>query len=104
VADPRAPRARRYFDAAVARELEQVARARPGTRNDTLNRAAFRLGQLAGAGLGTLDELAKQLRDAALRSGLPESEADATIASGLSAGARQPRAPNPARRRRRAGD
>jgi len=37
--DPAAPRARRYVDAAVTRELEHVTRARPGTRNETLNRA-----------------------------------------------------------------
>jgi hypothetical protein len=33
-------------------ELADVTRAPAGTLNATLNRAAFRLGQLAGAGLG----------------------------------------------------
>lgn len=91
--DLAAPRARRYLEAALAGELERVATARPGTRNDTLNRAAFRLGQLAGAGLGTLDELAGPLLDAALRAGLTEHEAMATVRSGLRAGSRQPKAP-----------
>jgi hypothetical protein len=36
-------------------ELADVTRAPAGTLNATLNRAAFRLGQLAGAGLGHPD-------------------------------------------------
>jgi hypothetical protein len=90
-ADPAAPRARRYFDTAVTRELEQVARARPGTRNDTLNRAAFRLGQLAGAGLTACDALVDALLHAARSAGLGDTEAKPTIASGLGAGERHPR-------------
>ena len=86
-------RARRYFAAALVGELERVAAAREGTRNDTLNCAAFRLGQLAGAGLGTVDELSGPLLDAALQAGLPRREAVATIRSGLQAGSRQPRDP-----------
>jgi hypothetical protein len=68
-----------------------VAAARPGTRNDTLNRAAFRLGQLAAAGKGNLDVLTAPLLDAALTAGLTEPEALATINSGLTAGQRHPR-------------
>jgi hypothetical protein len=99
---PSGPRARRYLQVALAGELAQVATAREGTRNDTLNRAAFRLGQLAGIGLATLGELADPLLQAALHAGLTETEADATIASGLTAGARQPRPAAPTRRSRRA--
>src|SRR5918997_1543540 len=84
-------RRRRYFTAALRAELAEVASARPGTRNDTLNRAAFRLAQLAVDGAGTLDELEHYLLDAALTAGLSESEAQATIASGLSAGQQHPR-------------
>jgi hypothetical protein len=87
------PRGRRYLQGAIAGEVARVATAGHRRRNDTLNRAAFRLGQLAAAGLGSLDELTEPLLDAALRAGLPESEAAKTIASGLSAGARQPRTP-----------
>ena len=84
-------RRRRYFTAALRAERAEVASARPGTRNDTLNRAAFRLAQLAVEGAGTLDELEHHLLDAALAAGLSESEAQATIASGLSAGQQHPR-------------
>jgi hypothetical protein len=84
-------RAQRYLHAALAGELADVARAQPGTRNHTLNRAAFRLGQLAASGLATLDELAPQLLDAARHAGLPDSEATTTIASGLTAGHQHPR-------------
>ena len=84
-------RSQRYLHAALAGELADVAGAQPGTRNHTLNRAAFRLGQLAASGLATLDELAPQLLDAARHAGLPDSEATATIASGLTAGHQHPR-------------
>jgi hypothetical protein len=81
----------RYFAAALRGELADVAAARPGTRNDTLNRAAFRLGQLAAPGHGTLDELSGPLLAAALAAGLTEAESLATINSGLTAGQRHPR-------------
>jgi hypothetical protein len=86
------PRAsNRYVQRALEGELAQVAAAPVGTRNTTLNRAAFRLGQLAGAGMISLEELHQQLLDAAQVTGLPRSEAEATIASGLRAGALRPR-------------
>jgi hypothetical protein len=80
-----------YTLAALSGELDKVLAATPGHRNDTLNRAAFALGQLAGARL--LDEaIARdELVSAAGRIGLSRSEADRTIASGLTAGVRHPR-------------
>jgi hypothetical protein len=80
-----------YTLAALTGELDKVLTATPGCRNDTLNRAAFALGQLAGAHL--LDETTArdELLAAAQRIGLPRSEAERTIASGLTAGARHPR-------------
>ena len=62
-----------------------------GTRNTTLNRAAFRLGQLAGA-LDAGENLELPLLEAARAAGLHDREARATIASGLTAGALHPRA------------
>ncbi|MGV9309893.1 bifunctional DNA primase/polymerase [Nonomuraea sp. NPDC003727] len=72
-------------------EVERVLAAVPGTRNDTLNAAAFALGQLAAA-----DLLPRHLAEACLQSaaeaiGLPAREAFATIRSGLDAGHRRPR-------------
>jgi hypothetical protein len=84
-------RQRRYLAAAVRGELGAIAAARPGTRNDTLNRAAFRLGQLAGAGHATLEEITEPLLAAALAAGLTEAESLATINSGIGAGQRHPR-------------
>jgi Bifunctional DNA primase/polymerase, N-terminal len=98
-ADPPRPdacdRSRRYFAAALRGELSDVAGAQPGTRNNTLNRAAFRLAQLAAGGHGELAALPAPLLDAALAVGLSESEALATIASALRAGHQHPRPAGP---------
>jgi hypothetical protein len=79
--------------AALERELAKVSAAQEGSRNSTLNRSAFSLGQIAGAGALDADEIERLLLDRATARGLGEREARATIASGLSAGARQPRLP-----------
>ena len=89
-------RRRRYLAAAVRSELANVAAARPGTRNDTLNRAAFRLGLLGGAGQTTVDRPTAPLMAAALAAGLTEAESLATINSGTGAGQRHPRRVCPA--------
>ncbi len=80
-----------YAMAALRDETRLVAAARPGTRNDTLNRAAFSLGQLAAAGILPPLAVVSALADAAERAGLPADEARRTIGSGLAAGARCPR-------------
>jgi hypothetical protein len=87
------PRVRgRYVQRALDGELALVAAAAKGTRNTTLNRAAFRLGQLAGAGLSSAEELTDSLLSAARAAGLRDAESLATIASGLRAGQLRPRA------------
>lgn len=83
---------RAYALAALRSETERVASARPGTRNDTLNRAAFSLGQLVAAGLIPPIPVITSLVDAARYAGLPEEEAVRTVRSGLTAGQRNPRA------------
>ena len=80
-----------YATAALHQETRLVATARPGTRNDTLNRAAFSLGQLVAAGLLPAPTVATALASAAERAGLPAEEARRTIRSGMTAGARNPR-------------
>ena len=82
---------RAYAMAALRAETERVASARPGTRNDTLNRAAFSLGQLVAAGLIPPIPAITSLIDAARSAGLPEDEAVRTVRSGMEAGARKPR-------------
>jgi hypothetical protein len=81
-----------YALAALREETRLVATARQGTRNDTLNRAAFNLGQLVAVGLLPPLATVTALLDAAERAGLRHDEARRTINSGLSAGARKPRA------------
>ncbi len=85
-------RQRAYLDAVLTNVTKEVAEAVDGCRNDTLNRAAFTLGQfVTGAGLdcGRAEEA---LMDAASKCGLPSDETDATIASGMVAGMDSPRA------------
>ncbi|GAU67622.1 putative DNA primase [Streptomyces sp. NBRC 110611] len=80
-----------YVAAAVEAELRAVAQAPAGTRNATLNRAAFSLGTLCGAGRLDRVHVAGVLADAARHAGLGEREAEAAIRSGLAAGERHPR-------------
>lgn len=80
-----------YAQRALERELGRVAMAPVGSRNDTLNRAAFSLGQLVAGGVLPLELVVSQLVEAASRAGLQGDEVEATIASGLRSGARQPR-------------
>jgi len=84
-------RRRRYLAAALRGELSDVASAQRGTRNNALNRAAFRLGRLARPDDATLADVESYLLDAALAAGLTERDALATIDSGLRAGQRHPR-------------
>jgi hypothetical protein len=83
---------RAYAMAALRAETSRVAAAPPGTRNDTLNRAAFSLGQLVAAGLLPPVPVITGLISAAMHAGLPEDEAVRTVRSGLAGGARKPRA------------
>jgi hypothetical protein len=78
---------------ALESELGRLALADLGNRNDTLVRAAFRVGQLAAGGQLDAHHAHDQLTAVALRIGLGENETEATIASGMTAGAREPRRP-----------
>lgn len=65
-------------------------------RNDVLNKAAFSLGQLVGAGALTASQVTKTLMSAAAECGPVADDGtrrcEATISSGLRAGMAQPRA------------
>lgn len=80
-----------YAAAALRAETENVATAEEGTRNATLNNAAFALGTLVGAGALDRADVEQALLAGALECGLPDEEAERTIASGLDAGEREPR-------------
>jgi hypothetical protein len=80
-----------YAAAALRAEAENVTAAEEGTRNSTLNTAAFALGTLVGAGAIDRADVEQALLDAALECDLPDKEAERTIASGLDAGEHEPR-------------
>ncbi|WP_344391586.1 bifunctional DNA primase/polymerase [Dietzia cercidiphylli] len=81
----------RYWAAALTAELDAVAGAPEGSRNDTLNRAAYNLGTLVVAVGADPNDVADQLATAARGIGLDDHEAQATIRSGLTAGMESPR-------------
>ncbi|MHB1928975.1 MAG: bifunctional DNA primase/polymerase [Acidimicrobiales bacterium] len=80
-----------YARRAIEAECGRVVLAPEGARNDTLNRAAHALGQLVGARMLDAHTAGDALLAAAVRCGLGEAEAIATIRSGLAAGIRNPR-------------
>ena len=80
-----------YAQTALNQEIQRVMSAVEGTRNDTLNRAAFSLGQLVAAGELDRDQVERELTAAAELVGLQPREIQRTIASGLSGGHAKPR-------------
>lgn len=85
-----------YATAALDAESGLVRNAAPGSRNRTLNRAAFSLGQLVGAKLLERSAVEVTLSAAAELAGLEEREVAATLRSGLEAGIKKPRRHLPA--------
>jgi P4 family phage/plasmid primase-like protien len=87
-----------YVQAALQGELGKLALATEGARNNTLNAAAFSLGQLVGARLLDRRIVESKLEAVARAIGLEERETLATIKSGLDAGEKHPRQiPEPTR-------
>ena len=84
---PVTPRAK----AALSSEIKFVTHAPPGTRNDSLNRAAFNLSQLVASEEIEEKDVRDALMDAAHGVGLSPGEALATIDSGFRAGLERPR-------------
>jgi len=80
-----------YAGKVATLELNRVETAPEGTRNHTLNRSAFSLGTLVGAGLLGVEDVRARLVDAALACGLPEAEARTTVDRALADGQRHPR-------------
>jgi hypothetical protein len=86
------PRTAAYFAAALDREVATLAATPEGQRNATLNRCAFALGQLVAEGGLDARDVAGHLLATASAIGLGDSEAVATIRSGMAAGIANPRA------------
>ncbi|MDP9854522.1 bifunctional DNA primase/polymerase [Agrobacterium tumefaciens] len=80
-----------YVDAAVDRELADLAGAPMGTRNNALNDAAFSIGTIVGAGAIDEAEARALLQDAARGWGRDWSRCCKTIENGLKAGIQNPR-------------
>jgi hypothetical protein len=80
-----------YGQAALRRELERLAQAQNGTRNDQLNKAAFSLGQLVASGVLDGTETTAALIQAGQDLGLGLNECERTVAGGISAGTENPR-------------
>jgi hypothetical protein len=95
IALAKATKSKAWAKAALERECKAVASAQPGTRNATLNTAAFSLFQIvAGGGLDD-QEVREKLFEAAETCGLVADDGapsvEATINSGAQAGRAQPR-------------
>lgn len=84
-----------YGKKALEQEIGRVMTAPPGTRNNTLNEAAFNLGTLVGGGVLDRSVVEASLTAAAAAAGLDRSESERTARSGLDAGVKKPRAPEP---------
>ena len=81
----------RYGAKALDAELYAVRGECEGGRNIRLNQAAVALGSLAAGGELDEPDARAELRQAGLDAGLPEREVDATIRSGWTHGASEPR-------------
>ena len=85
-------RHRRYGLAALDSACNDVRSAPSGARNDTLNRNAFSIGQLVGAGALSEGLAVAGLIDAAQSAGLSDKEAADVVRRAVSDGANKPRA------------
>lgn len=81
-------RAAAWARAALDGELDRLDHAVEGTRNETLNRVAYRLGQIISAGRLQAGDVEPLLIQHGVATGLPEHEVLATIRSGLRAAGR----------------
>ncbi|MBX4941158.1 bifunctional DNA primase/polymerase [Rhizobium binae] len=85
-----------YVERAVQAELEELASTPQGQRGEAVNKSAFSLGTLVGAGVLSRSEAEVGLYDAAFANGVVakdgEREVRAKIRRGLDAGIKSPRA------------
>lgn len=80
-----------YAKRALELETARVVLAPVGSRNDTLNKAAFALGQLVAGGVLSRSDVEEALTHAASRAGLSGIEVSSTIRSGIDGGTKEPR-------------
>jgi putative DNA primase/helicase len=80
---------------ALAEETLEVEGTPEGSRNEALNRAAFRIGRLVAGGEIDRKYAARRLVEAGVAAGLPQDEATRTARSGFFKGLRRPRSAPP---------
>lgn len=88
-----------YLNAALRRACSDIANAPEGTRNQTLNAAAYGIARLVAGGELDRDTAWTELRRAAERAGLASSEIDKTLGSAFGAAANDPKKIPPPRER-----
>ena len=98
VSQPVVTGASAWAHAALDSEVATMGHAAEGTRNHTLNRAAFNLGQIVGSGTLERNDVESALVEAGIAVGLTDRECTATVASGLDAGIACPRKPTQRKR------
>jgi len=84
-----------YGARALAQECARVSSTVEGSRNSTLNEAAFKVAQLVAGGHIQEGEAISALAAAGLDAGLPEKEVHRTLASAFAGGTKHPRGPAP---------
>lgn len=80
-----------YGKAALEREVGRVATAPPGQRNNTVNEAAFNLGQLVGGGVLSREVVEASLIAATASYDETPAKTKGTITRGVEAGMKEPR-------------
>lgn len=85
------PSSRAYGPKALEQQVQDVHAAAVGTRNHTLNRAAFKMGQLVAGDELDRAQAEQELTQAGLAIGLDELEVTKTVESGLVSGLDHPR-------------
>jgi hypothetical protein len=85
------PASDKYTEAGILNECAALRLAREGSRNDSLNTAAFKCGQLVAQNPSYLKFAVDTLAGSARSIGLDETEYRRTIGSGISSGIQNPR-------------
>ncbi len=93
LAPAKMPKYDAWAEKALNQEVAAVRSTGEGQRNAQLNKSAFNLGQIVGAGLLGEKDVEEELTRAAGAVGLDDKEIAATIKSGLDAGTKKPRMP-----------
>lgn len=81
----------KYAEAALESEAKKLGNSSSGDRNNQMNRSAFSMGQLVGAGILGEDEVFSRLSDAAICAGIAPQEAKYHLRKSISDGMNCPR-------------